>query len=765
MRTIMFFKYLIHIPMIPHQKAICLTLLITQILSLPCSLISQNFDRINIPVIKGQKNLKYAGAGGIKAGQFSNIDLNNDGVKDLFVFDRNGDQILPFIKTGAVGSLDFEFAPEYISVFPKLTNWALLYDYNRDGVEDIFTSSNKYPACIEVWKGKRDAGGRLTFKMLTFNYGLPEIIQFPITGGYTQIYVSNIDIPAITDIDGDGDTDIVSFEPDGSYASYYKNLSVEENLGPDSLKFIRQDICWGKFAENQFNEAITLSSDPFGCAAGFTSGGNTGVRHSGSTLTIFDNNGDGLMDLILGDLASSKLKRLINGGAKDLALITSVENNFPVDDIPVYLDVFLASYYADTDGDNIRDLIVTPNDINSGESDQHVLLYKNHGTDIHPVFKLRKKDFLIDEMAFFNSGSHPAFADINGDGLQDILIGTNGILKKSGVKENRMVLLLNTGTKSEPEFTYSDEDYLYFSKFGDFTGRFAPCFGDLDDDGDLDLLVGDSFGQLYYLPNIAGKDKPMQFGSPVYPYNNISIGQNAKPQIIDLDNDGLKDIVIGKKNNQLNFFKNTGTKGSPKFDSNPDQLPNTSQLGKIFSFNDFNTQNGAPYFIKEKNKFLMLLGTEAADIITYNMLENNIYSQFNLLYNKTGGISQGRKSTVSLADIDDDGYYEIVVGNERGGIAFYNTIFKSDNIINTVTPDTGDTYFTVFPNPAHDELFIMSTDNNVQCRLLDLYGNVITSLLPNTSNKLNGIQEGIYILQLQAANKTYFKKIVIQAQR
>ena len=376
---------------------------------LPMVLSGQNFDRIDIPVFQNNKKLLLPFTGGLKAGQFSNIDLNQDGVKDLFVFDRNGDQVLPFIKVGLPGSLEYRFAPEYISVFPEMRNWALLVDFNHDGVEDIFCSSGVYPGSMEAWKGNRDNNGRLTFKRLTFNYGIPEILQFPISNGYTQIYVSSIDLPGVADADGDGDIDIISFEADGSFASFYKNMSVEENLGPDSLKYVRADICWGKFAENQFNEDINLSSDAFSCASGFTGGGNSGVRHSGSSLTLFDSDGDGDMDLVIGDLASSKLKRLFNGGTKQTAFITKVEQNFPTEDIAVNLDVFLAAYYVDVDGDNIRDLVVTPNDISSGESENHVWLYKNTGSDKSTVFKFIKDDFLIDEMLFFNGGSPPSF--------------------------------------------------------------------------------------------------------------------------------------------------------------------------------------------------------------------------------------------------------------------------------------------------------------------------------------------------------------------
>ena len=161
-------------------------------------------DSIKVQI--GASNIANPWAGGLNFIQSSNIDLNGDGIKDLFLFDRTGDKIRTFVNNGTVGTVDFKYDPSFESKFPKLHDWALLVDYNNDGLEDIFSSTI---GGIVVYKNTTTVSTGLQFtlvKNLVYSaYWRPSLSE-------TNLYVSSVDVPAISDIDNDGDMDIVTFE-------------------------------------------------------------------------------------------------------------------------------------------------------------------------------------------------------------------------------------------------------------------------------------------------------------------------------------------------------------------------------------------------------------------------------------------------------------------------------------------------------------------------------------------------------------------------
>ena len=74
---------------------------------------------LQIPVTENGNRLKLAWAGGLQAPQFSRLDLNNDGILDLVVFDRYDYQLLPVLNSSQVSDTAYTFAPQYASFFPQ----------------------------------------------------------------------------------------------------------------------------------------------------------------------------------------------------------------------------------------------------------------------------------------------------------------------------------------------------------------------------------------------------------------------------------------------------------------------------------------------------------------------------------------------------------------------------------------------------------------------------------------------------------------------
>ena len=91
---------------------------------------SQNFSLVqqnSIRVIVNNDTLINPWTGGFNSAQISKIDLNNDQIEDLFVFDRSSDKVITFISENN----NFIYAPEYERLFPPdLKNWVLLRDFN-----------------------------------------------------------------------------------------------------------------------------------------------------------------------------------------------------------------------------------------------------------------------------------------------------------------------------------------------------------------------------------------------------------------------------------------------------------------------------------------------------------------------------------------------------------------------------------------------------------------------------------------------------------
>ncbi|MDC0257837.1 FG-GAP-like repeat-containing protein, partial [Crocinitomicaceae bacterium] len=335
--------------------------------------------------------------------------------------------------------------------------------------------------------------------------------------GMQSLFISADDLPALVDVDEDGDLDILTSDAAGLRLEYHQNQSIQLYGIPDSLIFVQKNECWGKFTEGVTNFTINLNDSTPPCINGNIanperSSVNASQKkmHAGTSILCLDIDSSGVKDIIMGDAAFSGLTLLVNGGTavNTDSPITSLDDTFPIYSTPVKCQNFPGAYYVDVDFDQKRDLIASPNtEVNSLDRES-VIYYQNIGTDNVPIFTPISGNFLQDEMIEHGTGSIPVIFDYNGDGLEDLLIANFYNYKPVGDKESLIAVYYNVGTATEPAFQFVDMDAFNLGQ-QNFGLRSVPTFGDIDDDGDKDLLLGLEDGTLVFYENLATGTMPL----------------------------------------------------------------------------------------------------------------------------------------------------------------------------------------------------------------------------------------------------------------
>ena len=723
---------------------------------------SQDYSLADINITTGDQTLTLPFLGGLKAPQFNSADLNLDGIDDLIIFDREGNVFLPLIRTA---NGDYNFRPDYRSLFPEVNTWVLFRDYDSDGIKDIFCGPVDIglPG-VEVYKGKIENDNLVYEKVLFPQYDF-DLLYFPVGNIVTPVFVGVIDLPDIRDVDEDGDLDIVAFDPSGSTIYWYRNLSVEEGMGSDSLIYILEENCFGGVVESGFSEEVTLSPMPGECGSSFWEEDILAdSRHSGSTVLFIDINGDTLSDMLLGDISYDGLVALINSGRTDEAHFTQQIKRFPQDSLnSADIELFLSAFYEDIDQDNVEELIVSVNDRFASQTSEHVWIYDVTHVENGKTFELSQKDFLENDMIYGGVHSFPCFFDHNGDGLMDILIGVGG-KNTDGISRNPSLFLFeNSGTADNPAYNLLDDDYLGMSEFKTTSSIFAPSIGDLDGDGDKDMLIGDNTGYMYYLENNSGNASDFSFRDPVYQAFNIKVGAHARPFIFDFNEDGLGDILLGEQNfnsneigiGSINYFQNVGMPGSPAFESDVNTTPNTGVFGLVnLKEEGFINNYSSPVLLDNGSEILLASGTENGNIYLYNT-QSEVQDTFDLISKALGGIREGFRSGISFADIDNDQFYELAIGTSRGGLAIYNTDIRSE--MSTSVKDIYSTeYLSIFPNPTSSMIQILNEDSTFEPKSLSIFNSAGLRLIhqdfKSTQIDVSALPEGIYIIRLTAQN-------------
>jgi len=422
----------------------------------------------------------------------------------------------------------------------------------------------------------------------------------------------------------------------------------------------------------------------------FNPSGIPSLAFSQPRFADLDNDGD--MDMILGNINEAPLY-FENTGSANSPIFQSGANIFSVVDP---LDAEMAVFY-DLDADGDLDLI------SGGYTG--INLYENTGEPENPEFEKVPGFF-----GGLSAGASPVpdFADLDDDGDLDMAVG----LSESGMVK----IYTNTGNESDAQF--SEDDFYELADVGLYA---YPAFVDMDNDEDMDLLVGrDGFGFYFYENTGSAQSADWEEDEFVFDGLGMDTYWNS-PDFVDLNGNGTYDLIFGTSSGPLKYFDNSGTDEEPAWQENTSLFGGVIDIGGASNpvFFDYDNDGDLDMFTGSQMgdiKYFQNTGTTSGpswneNSAPFNSLKHSIYSAVaigdvnndgnpdaivgdlsgNLYYHRYAGLSfvfessfltdiaLGGWSAPRLVDFDEDNDLDIIAGAEDGTLTYIENIGDAEN--------------------------------------------------------------------------------------
>ncbi len=191
----------------------------------------------------------------------------------------------------------------------------------------------------------------------------------------------------------------------------------------------------------------------------------------------------------------------------------------------------------------------------------YVYILRNKGSNEKPKYEKPRKLQAGGKDVDLYGMPTPNFADFDGDGDLDLLCGEF---------LDGFSYFKNIGTRRKPVYTPP----VYLTKDGQkitmHVQMIVPVVIDWDKDGDPDIICGDEDGRVAFVENTGTFDanETPQFEEPRYfqqKSQDLKFGALATPLSVDWDDDGDEDLICGNTSGNIAFIENLDGKNPPKW--------------------------------------------------------------------------------------------------------------------------------------------------------------------------------------------------------
>ncbi|MBN2381682.1 VCBS repeat-containing protein [bacterium] len=309
---------------------------------------------------------------------------------------------------------------------------------------------------------------------------------------------------------------------------------------------------------------------------------------------------------------------------------------------------------VDLNNDSWPDLVVANgNDIHR----QRLVVYYNQGDGVFPTIP----DWEANDSDYHG---HLAAGDINGDGFSDVVVSV--YLGPSGFQEPGYVkMYMNNGGILEGSPSWRSTESFY---------TFSLDLGDLDNDGDLDLAV--ATGEEYYSHSDKNRIFLNQDGllSPTSGWASDGTDYAYDITWADLNNDGYLELVLVESGGTAAVhYNNKGVLETTPSWRNTDALLE----GNSLTLGDLNNDGFLDLALSDNYQ---LVGSGVFRVYLNN--QGSLDTAANWI-----SADQGYSSGISLADLNRDGWLELITGtwgeNDQIGTGHVRVYTNNQDLFNT----------------------------------------------------------------------------------